>query len=344
MRFRESVMKMQPYTVEKDLPKIRLDKNESPFDVPLRIKERVLADFLDLPLNRYPEIDSETLRREIANDLGLEAKVKDMAAYDRVFLASGSDALLPEIISLFDIRDVVTFAPTFSMYGFYAGRRGIKHVEIPLDSEYNIPDGIADDLKGEHLVFICSPNNPTGNDIPRESIETILKTGVPVVLDQAYVEFSDNDYLDLLETYDNLIVLRTFSKAFGISGLRVGYAVASEPISRMWKRIQSPFSLNSFSARMAHELITHKDLVNEQIQIIKEERDRLYEEFQEIAAVRSSTNFILFNTDAYDDFKQNGVAVRRFNGRLKGKIRVTIGTKEENDIVRRILRIKLNGD
>ena len=330
MKFRKNIIEMEAYTVPKQLPPIRLDKNESPFDVPLAIKKKVFEFFHDKPFNRYPEIDSATLREAIAADKGV--------APEQVFVSNGGDALIPEIMSLFEGEQVLTFEPTFSMYGFYAMRYGLQVCEVSLDERFSIPDSFEAEPDRTALVVICSPNNPTGNDMEEEKIRKILDSGVPVLLDQAYVEFSEKDYLPLVDDYENLIILRTFSKAFGMSGLRIGYAIASKTIATHFRRAHAPFSMNIFSTEMVLEMLKKGDLVREKVAYIKRERDRFQEEFADLIEVKSAANFVLLKSDAYDFLFKRGIAVRQFSGKMDEYIRVTIGTDEENETVKRLIR------
>jgi histidinol-phosphate aminotransferase len=325
---------MRPYKVPAQLPTIRLDKNESPFDVPEHIKDRVFDHFKKNNFNRYPEIDSQSLRKKIADKMGLYENT--------IFVSSGGDALIPEILSLFEGEQIVTFTPTFSMYSFYAARMGLKTVEVELDSSFHMPSASVIDLEKTSVVVICSPNNPSGNDMEEEEIRRILDTGIAVLLDQAYVEFSEKDYTFLLKEYDNLIILRTFSKAFGLSGLRVGYALTGEAIAQHFRKAHSPFSLNTFSSQVAFEMINESELVNEKIAFIKSERDSLYEEFSGIIPVKSAANFLLIKADCYDYLFERGIATRKFSGKMSGFIRLTIGTKEENELVKSLLERFVN--
>src|SRR6056297_2890331 len=329
MKFRKNIIEMEAYTVPKKLPPVRLDKNESPFDVPLEIKKKVFEYFHNNPFNRYPEIDSLTLRAAIAQDKAIDPQ--------QVFVSNGGDALIPEIISLFEGEQVVTFHPTFSMYGFYAMRFGLTVREVELDENFAIPDSFEADPARTALVVICSPNNPTGNDMEEKKIRKILDSGVPVLLDQAYVEFSEKDYLPLINEYENLIILRTFSKAFGMSGLRIGYAITSKTIAKHFSRAHAPFSMNIFSAEMALEMLKNKELIQEKVEFIKRERDKLQEAFADLVPVKSSANFVLLKTDAYDFLFKRGIAVRKFSGKMDEYIRVTIGTEEENETVKRLI-------
>jgi len=334
MRFRKNILEMKPYRVPAKLPPIRLDKNESPFDVPDYIKESVFKYFKTNNFNRYPEIDSESLRKKIADKTG--------SPENGVFISNGGDALIPEILSLFEGEQIITFTPTFSMYSFYASRMGLETVEIELDNGFALPENIESDPEKTALIVICSPNNPSGNDMEEAKIREILDKGIPVLLDQAYVEFSEKDYSHLLKDYENLIILRTFSKAFGLSGLRIGYALTGETIAAQFRKAHSPFSLNTFSSRVAYEMIEESNLLKEKLNFIKTERDALFEEFSEIIPVRSSANFLLIKADCYQYFFENGIATRKFSGDLSDFVRITIGTKEENELVRRLLKRFLN--
>ncbi|AHF79907.1 histidinol-phosphate transaminase [Thermococcus paralvinellae] len=330
MKIRELIKTFQPYKVLEGDYKIWLDKNENPFDLPPEIKEEIFEELRKTPFNRYPHITSMPLREAIAEFYGVSPK--------NVAVGNGGDELLSYLIKLFDGDYIVTTPPTFAMYYFYAKLNGIPVVEVPLNERFIMNgDEIAEKSQKASIVFITSPNNPTGNTQPREEILKVLDTGAPVVIDEAYAEFSEKSYIDLLDEYENLIILRTFSKAFSLAGVRAGYLLASEEIVDALYRIKSPFSLNVLTMITAKVMLNHYDLVMERVNYIIKERERIYQEFKEYA-YPSEANFLLMKLDAYEFLLERGIVVRKLDGRLQGHIRVTIGKKEENDELIKVLK------
>jgi len=317
----EVVKSFKPYKVLEGDYKIWLDKNENPFDIPTEIKEEILEELKNIPFNRYPHITADPLREKIAEFLGFEK--------GNIIVGNGSDELISLILKLFEGDHIVISSPTFGMYDFFAKLEGIDLVDVPLDERFKLQN-VEDYAENAKAIFICSPNNPTGNTQEREKIISILETGAPVVLDEAYIEFAEGSNVDLVNEYDNLIVLRTFSKAFGLAGVRVGYAVTSKEIIDYLNRIKPPFALNSLSMRIAELTLDHYDLVKQNINYIIKERDRIYKEFKGYV-YPSEANFLLMKLNAYEFLLEKGIVVRKLGGRLDGHIRVTIGKKEEND-------------
>ncbi len=333
MRFNPLVEKFKSYTTVKGSYGIWLNKNENPFDLPPEFKWKVLKELEKIPFNRYPHITADPLREKLAVFLGVNI--------DNVVVGNGSDDLIPYIIKIFDGDHIVISSPTFEMYSFYAALEGIEVVDVPLDERFNLGN-IEDHVEGARVVFICSPNSPTGNVHSREKIISILETGVPVVLDEAYVEFCGSSNMDLLQRFNNLIILRTLSKAFGLAGIRVGYAVASEEIINRILRIKSPFSMNALSMKIAEMMLENYEIVEDRVRFIVAERERLWKRFADVA-FPSEANFLLFRADAYEFLLNRGIVVRQLSGRLKGMIRVTIGSKEENDEFIRAFEEYLDG-
>lgn len=322
MNFNRCIEKFVPYKPAEAEGKICLNKNESPFDIPECMKERILEKIRKISFNRYPDTDSTGLRKKVSEKTGISE--------DMIIAGSGSDALISEIMHLFDGSHIVTFTPTFSMYSFYAKRMGIKVVEIPLDKNFNIPDFDLNIIRNAHSVFIPNPSNPTGNLFDETKIKKIIETGAPVVLDEAYWEFTGKESLGLLDEYENLIILRTFSKAMGLSGLRIGLGFANRKIMDRWFSIKSPYNLNAVSELTAIEMLENQVMINDNIAFINSEKKRIYEEFSDIS-YESAANFILMKVDAFDFLFENGILVQKFDGRLEKHIRVTVGSRAEND-------------
>ena len=299
---------------------IYLDKNENPFNVPEKVRKEFINYVKTANFNRYPEKWLPSLTKKLAGLTGFDI--------DNIIVTNGSDELLDMLIK-HAAGDMVISSPTFEMYSFYARNYGYNVIDVPLRSDFSLDvDGILKQ-KDAKLVVICSPNNPSGNLMDRESIQKVLDSGVTTILDNAYYEFSGEDYTDLLAKYKNLIILRTLSKAFSLAGMRIGYGIADSGFISELKKLQAPFYMNILSARMAEIMIDNYDLIGEKIRYIINERERVYSEIKDIA-YPSSANFLLIKKDIYDYMEENGIHIRKLP-LVKDRSRLTIGTKEEND-------------
>lgn len=323
MTIRNRVKNLTPYGSGGEKTEIRLDKNESPFSLPKQLKQRIMTKLEGLSFNRYPSSSSEGLREKLADFYSLEK--------ENVVVGSGSDQLISYAVKLFSGERVVITPPTFSMYRFYSNLAGFDVLEVPLTDDFDLRhQQIKDAIQGAAALFLCSPNNPTGNTFDRKTIVDLLETGTSLILDEAYAEFSGKSEMDLIMEYDNLIVLRTFSKAFGVAGARIGYAVGSERTVEYLLKVKPPYNLNSLSESTAKVLLEKYEIIQERVEFIIEERNRMYERFEKYS-YPTEANFLLIDLDAHDFLRERGIGVRKFSGRLADKIRVTVGTKEEND-------------
>lgn len=329
MKIREVVKRFKPYKPGNAEGKIRMDKNESPFPLPGELKREIFSELEKLALNRYPQSSGESLRNKLADFHGLTK--------DNIVVGSGSDQLISYSVRLFAGKYAIITPPTFSMYRFYAELGGLKVKPVPLGKNFDLNhEEIKSNLPDTAAVFLCSPNNPTGNTLSRPKIIEILNTGVPVILDEAYGEFADESNVDLIKDYDNLLVLKTFSKAFGLAGARVGYVIGTSAIIKNLLRVKPPYNLNSFSLKIAELLLDNYDLISSRVNFLVDQREELYRKFEEYS-YPSQANFLLMNLDAGNFLLEHGIAVRKFTGKLANKIRVTLGTKYENDRLTQLL-------
>ncbi|EEB74158.1 histidinol-phosphate transaminase [Thermococcus sp. AM4] len=326
----ELVKSFQPYRVVEGNYRIRLDKNESPYDLPDWVKEEIFEELRELDFNRYPHITSMPAREAIAEFYGLSP--------DNVAVGNGSDELLSYLVRLFEGNHIITTPPTFGMYSFYARLNGVPVVEVPLREDFTIDgEAIAKKAENARAIFIASPNNPTGNLQPEEEIVRVLETGRPVILDEAYAEFAGKSLWKLIEDYKNLVVLRTFSKAFGMAGIRAGYMLAGEEVVDALYRIKSPFSVGIMTMTAVRVALRHADLMERRVRKIVEERERMRRKLGELA-YPSDANFLLVKLDAYEELLKRGIVVRKLSGRLEGHIRVTVGRRWENDAFLKAVR------
>lgn len=294
-----------------------------------------------MSLNRYPDPYQRTLRAALADYTGLSP--------EQVLAGAGSDEVLDWIFKVFcnPSRDEVAVAePTYGMYRVMADIYDVRLHSFPLDENYALRAGefLSTAPPRVKVMFLCSPNNPTGNLLERDEILRLCSQwrGV-VVVDEAYVEFSEEASLaGALGQFPNLILLRTLSKAFGSAALRLGYACASPQITSCFLKVKAPYNLNAITMKRGQEALGDRKIVEQQVALIKQERERVAGCLQEIGGVEkvfpSSSNFLLFRcrsaSEVYRRLFEEGIVIRdRSEGpRTRGCLRVTIGLPQENDL------------
>ena len=344
---RDEVRSISPYHGEKDNfeVKINLSGNESPFDLPAEIKNIFINEFQKTDINRYPEIYSEKIHQELADYLSRELN-KEVST-EEVIIGNGSDELLDILIRTFVEKGdiVLSQAPTFSMYQYFSELGGGIYEEIPLNHDFTVEKIKAkiDELKPK-LIFFCSPNNPTGELLSKDLILSITEYfSGPVIVDEAYADFSREDLLDQVEANINLAVTRTFSKAFGLAGIRLGYLYANSILVEELKKVLKPYNLNTLTDIMGCIVLNNNDIIKERIEFIKKERERVFEHlaaYSDWEVFPSEANFIYLEGEKTHLFKkalnQAGIKIRSYN-KEPAAVRITIGSKEENNAVLRVL-------
>ena len=260
-----------------------------------------------------------------------------------LLVGNGSSEIIDLIIHTFVDKDevILSFSPSFSMYSIYSQINGSKFIGVESDENLVINiDNVIEKVKENNpkIVIVCNPNNPTGTILKREEIIKLLdSTNSLVVLDEAYMDFGEESMLSDVFKYDNLIVLRTLSKAFGLAGIRTGYMLSNSSLINSVEKVRPPYNLNSLSDFIATRALRNKDVVKAYIKEVKEEREVLYEEMigMGIKAYKSQANFILFYSEI-ENLSQKlidrGVLIRKFGGKLENYYRFTIGDKEENSM------------
>lgn len=337
---RENVKNLIPYSSARDEFKgsasILLDANENSFGTPL-------SD----AYNRYPDPLQLSLKERISKVKGVPAK--------NMFLGNGSDEAIDILIRAFcrpEVDNIVILPPTYGMYEVSAAINDVEVKKVNLDSDFQLNlDAISETIdKNTKIVFICSPNNPTGNSIFREDVETIMSNfnGL-VVVDEAYINYSrSKSFIQELTEYSNLVVLQTFSKAWGMAGLRLGMAFASEEIIEVFNKIKPPYNVNQATQVLALEALDKVYIVNNWIRDTVKERGVLSNILEELPFVDrvfpSDANFILVKTEdanaIYNYLTSKGIVVRnRSKVELcEGCLRITIGTPEENQQLVSVLK------
>ncbi|BCB95796.1 histidinol-phosphate aminotransferase [Dissulfurispira thermophila] len=337
---KSNIRSLRPYETKEIPCRVKLDANESPYCIDITPDKKILQR-----INRYPDPEAVKLKKAISMALKVNSA--------NILLGNGSDELIYYLITAFG-GPVLYPIPTFSMYGIISQALGEKNIEIPLNEDFDLDiDNMLAAIKkyNPKLIFLSSPNNPTGNCFSAERILKIIETSKGIVIaDEAYQPFSsDKGFLPLLKDYRNLAILRTLSK-IGFAGLRVGFLLADKDLINEVNKVRLPFNLNALSQAVALEAFKNKRLIESQIKNITSERERLFEELSRINNVSpypSEANFILFKTKNADIvFKKlikNGVLVRNLSSVVKDSLRVTIGTHGENNFFIKALKKSIGG-
>lgn len=325
----------------KEIPcRIKLDANESPYGFKYALKAAGKIN-----TNRYPDPEAKALKKLIAKDLGIKQ--------ENILQGNGSDELIYYLAAAFG-GPVLYPVPTFSMYGIISQALEEKRITSPLDKEFDLDMGkILPVIRKEKpkLIFLSSPNNPTGNCFSSDRILKIIETSKGIVIvDEAYQPFSsEKGFLPLLKDYKNLVIMRTLSK-IGLAALRIGFLIADSEIIEEVNKVRLPFNINSFSQAIAAEVLKNKRQLALNIKAITDERDRLLSEMQKVEGIRafpSEANFILLKVPeadkVYGRLLNEGVLVKNMNGVVDNCLRVTIGTRQENDTFIKMLK-KLSGN
>jgi histidinol-phosphate aminotransferase len=319
---------------------IKLDANENFMLNKRFISQIALKAVKDTDLRQYPSEQFEELYRQLAKYTGIDKKY--------LAVGNGSDQIIELILSTIGRgQRVNVFTPTFSYFINRCKLHGLMVNRVQLNKKDNTlnKQEFLHAAKQCGIVYICSPNNPTGNQFDKQSILEIIGAleGKLVLIDEAYVEFANYSLASYASTkYDNVIILRTLSKAFGLAGARVGYFISNKRLAEIFRSsIQSPYPLNSLSLTIATAVLSQSQYIKQTIKMIKAERKRVFEQlvkFSGIKVFRSDANFIFF--ESYERYNtilkslQKAKLVVKAFGNIddrKGCIRVTIGTKNMNN-------------
>ena len=350
--FKKAVVDLSGYiSPPQDELQAKLNQNESPFDIPLEIKNELLEDFGKLAWNRYPVNESPVLKEKLA-------KLHNVKP-EQVLLGNGSNQLFQTLLTAtLEAGDKVFYCPpTFSLFDLYVPIYGGQALELPIGPGEQFPvDEIIRTLNEEKpkVALLCSPNNPTGAEIPREDIERILQSYSGLIfLDEAYGEFSSWSAIKDIDKYENLIISRTFSKAYSMAGLRFGYFIAQAQLINQFRKVNLPYNVNLLTEAVVSRLIDNDDIMKKQVEFLKFERDRVYSELLKLDSIKvfpSQANFLLIkfpdSKKVFKELKELGVLVRDVSGYhlLENHLRVNVGSKEENDLFIESLKKVLKED
>ncbi|WP_185204496.1 histidinol-phosphate transaminase [Chryseobacterium sp. C3] len=329
---RKNILELQPYVSFRDNNTFEnpvfLDANESAFG----------------ELNRYPDSTQKELKEKLAALKNVSAK--------QIAVGNGSDELIDLIVKVFcePKKDAILMMnPSFAMYGFYASVNENKVAKLNLNENFEIDKEEFLKISNEEkpkVFFLCSPNNPTGNSI--EDIEFYIQNfeGI-VVVDEAYIEFSGKkSCIELLKKFPNLIVLQTFSKAWGMAGARVGIAYASEEIIQLINTVKSPYNVNSLSLNKISELIINKEFIKSNIENTLNEISWLRNKLETINCIKkifpSDANFFLIQFEnvnkVYQKLLENEILTSKRSPQIPDCIRINVGNREENNKLINVLK------
>lgn len=323
---------------------IKLDQNESPYDLPGNLKREVLERFKTLDFNRYSDLAGESLRPKLAAFHSWDE--------DGVVASGGSNILIQALVTAAGIgHTVLTVSPTFSVYPLQANLQGAKLVEVPLEPDFSLPfEKLLDEIqRGQGVIFLANPAAPTGNVFPASQLEALAEASSEnwlFVVDEAYHQFSKTDFSYLVKRYSHVASLRTFSKAFGLGGVRLGYTLMQPELAVQIQKLIMPFSISALQLEIAkvvlEEVLSNKyHFVQERIEETLSERTRVMRDLQALPDVHvfpSETNFFLMRVPNaelfYKQLLQSGIIIRRQDHlpRLKDCVRISIGTPEENTL------------
>lgn len=320
---------------------VKLDANENPWGCSPRVQQ-ALAAFQGF--NIYPDAAQTELRKALAKYSG--------ANFENIVTGNGSGEILDLVLHLFVSPgdEVVNFAPTFDMYRFRAQLRDARLIEVPREKDFAI--NVAEAAKAvspkTKLIILANPNNPDGTLTPQKDIRTLLMTGVPVLVDEAYYEFSGETVVPWIRDYPNLMVLRTFSKWTGLAGLRVGFGVFPSQIADYLLRIKLPYNVNIAAQVAVLESFKDIDYLRGRLKAITDERERLVSELKKIGWLKvypSKANYVLCSVLAgkaqqlREELERRGILVRFWDRPLmRDFIRISVGRPEHTDAVIKTLR------
>jgi histidinol-phosphate aminotransferase len=335
-RFHQKLKNLKPYEVVSEECRIRLDANESFLNPGKELSNQIIEAISKIELNRYPDDSCRELRRAFGSYFGVEP--------ERVVAGNGSDELISLLIGSFLQPDetLLFFEPEFSMYRIFAEAFNRNFITIHKSDDMKMPSEQvigAIHESGARVVIFSNPSSPSSKVMARSEVCTILEsTDALIVVDEAYMDFSDQSVLDLTLTYENLIVLKTCSKAFGCAAIRLGFAVASDKIISILNALRPPYNVNSISQAIGTLVLSHHELIKSHTALIIMSREELYHGLKTLVDKKGSikifpseTNFIYLITNEsdqiYEKLKSHSILVRNMDHAL----RITVGTKEEND-------------
>ena len=336
---RKNIRVLAPYSSARDEYSGKegffLDANENPFGI----------------YNRYPDPYQPALKQKLA-------EIKNTNP-ETIFIGNGSDEIIDLAFRVFcepKQDKALTFVPTYGMYEVSANINDVELIQLPLNENFQIekkdlePYFLDDFLK---LIFICSPNNPTGNLLKTEDIEFILEkfTGI-VIIDEAYIDFCEQpSFITKISKYPNLIIIQTLSKAWGMAGIRLGIGYMNEEILSYYNRVKAPYNISVINQQTAMEVLNNEEKFTQEVRAILIEKQRLIQNLSELKMIKkifpSNANFLLVEVENADELYgkliEKKIIIRNRNSVIKNCVRISVGTFEENEELLNALK-ELNND
>jgi len=336
---RPAVRAISAYHLKSRDYEIKINQNEHPDDLPGWLKSEILDELRAVSWNRYPEFSKTRLQEKLADHLAVEP--------ERLLIGNGSNEILQMVFTavLSPGKKLLTVVPTFPIYQQLARVCDADLITLEFEDDWSFPAEkilTALETSKTEICVLCSPNSPTGVELPTQSLRKILPTaGGLVVVDEAYFEFTQTSALPLLGEFENLVITRTFSKAMGLAGLRIGYLIASPQLVSEFQKVKLPYNLNILSETAACKLLDHPEVISQRVESLLYEKEAFLRELAAIAAVTafpSSANFVMIETpypaDAvFEKMIAHGILIRDISGyhpRLQKKLRISVGTRSEN--------------
>ncbi len=329
----ERIKKLRPYKVsELEEGEIKLDAQENPYALPQEVQGAIKETLSGLELNRYPDPSYRELKNLISAYCGLKG--------ENILVGNGSDELILSILlaSAGEGKRVAAPSPTFSMYGILASLTGSRYLEAGLGPDFTLARARLLSLRAD-VTFIAYPNNPTANCFNSGTIEKIISSskGI-VVIDEAYYEFSGKTFALKVNDYENLVVLRTFSKAFALAGIRAGYMLCNEKLASQFRKVQLPYNLSALNEEILKIVLSRRREILAPVEILTRSREKMQQKLEKMAGVHvfpSDANFIMMKIKEMDkvveSLKKNRIRVRKFSEPgLKNYLRVSVGSEKEN--------------
>ena len=323
---RKNIQALAPYSSARDeysgKEGIFLDANENPFGI----------------YNRYPDPYQPALKEKLAELKNISTK--------QIFIGNGSDEAIDLAFRIFcepGKDKALTFVPTYGMYEVSANINNVELIKLPLDEDFQMDRNLLQPYFSNpnlKLIFICSPNNPTGNLLRTEDIEFILKNFNGIVLiDEAYIDFCDQpSFIQKINEYPNLIVIQTLSKAWGLAGIRLGIGYMNEEILSYFNRVKAPYNISTLNQQTALEILGKESEFNQKVKNILIEKKQLIQNLSGLKIIRkiypSDANFLLVEVEnadeLYEKLIERKIIIRNRNSVIKNCMRISVGTAEEN--------------
>ena len=338
MSVRDELYAAPPYHFTARSQSIKLDQNESPYDLPNALKRQVFERLAQIPFNRYPEINAHTLR-------GLLAARYDWAETG-VVVSGGSNVLIQGLVSAAGMgKTVLTVAPTFSVYPMQAKLLGARLLECELEKDFSLPlEALKAELrKNSGIFFLANPAAPTGNTFSAEATSELAEASADrwiFVIDEAYHQFSNTNFAGLVKAHPHVVSLRTLSKAFGLGGVRLGYGLMQPELAEQVQKVLMPFSISALQLAVGEVVLNNPAYAETYIAEVEVEREKLsatLNSLPDVTPYPSETNFILFKVSDVEAFFEGllrrDIVIRRqdYVPGLSGCLRVSVGTPAQNE-------------